>query len=520
MNPSMNSLMKQWVRKPTLLLAGILLLAIAQRLVVLLVKLPTINSDEAIIGLMARHILAGERPLFYYGQSYYGPLDAYLNAFVFSIWGSSDLALRALPFLCSLLFIVGMYALGRRIYSEQVGLVSALVAAICPAFLAVRGIKGDAAYSLVLLLSALSLFLFQDWLAHPSRLKLAGLVVVTLLGIWIFPLMLYGVFAMGVTWLLTIIRRASAPQHESGGGRRKILLFGGTALALAAAYLAFKMPGGPGMPPGLSGASGVFTYALPIFWGLIPPAEDYAVFMHAIAVMPAWKMPVIVTLSLVVFAAGIIYGSRQFPGQQPLLFIFVTGSGLLYLLFFIMVGISPQTLSFPRYLFPLYSSIPFWVNGLLQLGRKNRLAQVGLVALVLAVNVASVVSIPAEPAPPQGLLDWFAQNPGVDGVYTGYWTGYWLAFESQERIIPVIISEENKVGGNRYLPYVEQARAWRDPVYIYKAGAVGEAGLRDFLSRNAIAYQQTQIGAYRIYHPLSQAVACREKGLELIALRP
>jgi hypothetical protein len=35
-----------------------------------------LNSDEAVVGLMARHILDGKRPVFYYGQAYMGSLDA------------------------------------------------------------------------------------------------------------------------------------------------------------------------------------------------------------------------------------------------------------------------------------------------------------------------------------------------------------------------------------------------------------------------------------------------------------
>ena len=192
-------LIKNILRRPAAALIGIVLAALAQRLYVLAVKLPTINSDEAIIGLMARHIQAGARPFFYYGQSYYGPLDAYLDALVFSLWGSSDLTLRLLPLLCSLLFVPAVYWLGSRLYSVRVGLVSALFAAVCPAFLAVRGLKGDAAYSLVLLIGTLNLLLFQDWLARPSRWKLVGLAALSLLGTWVFPLMLYYVFAMLAT---------------------------------------------------------------------------------------------------------------------------------------------------------------------------------------------------------------------------------------------------------------------------------------------------------------------------------
>src|SRR5512137_667209 len=52
------------------------------------------NSDEAIVALMARHILQGERPAFFYGQAYMGSLDAYLIAGAFAFMGESVLAVR------------------------------------------------------------------------------------------------------------------------------------------------------------------------------------------------------------------------------------------------------------------------------------------------------------------------------------------------------------------------------------------------------------------------------------------
>src|SRR5216683_3038295 len=38
------------------------------------------NSDQAMVGLMARHVLAGEHTAFYWGQSYNGTLETYLTA--------------------------------------------------------------------------------------------------------------------------------------------------------------------------------------------------------------------------------------------------------------------------------------------------------------------------------------------------------------------------------------------------------------------------------------------------------
>ena len=47
-----------------------------------------LNSDEVLPGLMARHILLeGERPVFFYGQHYFGALEAYAIAALFAVFG-------------------------------------------------------------------------------------------------------------------------------------------------------------------------------------------------------------------------------------------------------------------------------------------------------------------------------------------------------------------------------------------------------------------------------------------------
>src|ERR1700692_3795897 len=56
---------------------------------------PLTNSDEAIIGLQALHILTrGELPIFASGQSYMGTIEAYLGACFFQLFGPSTFALR------------------------------------------------------------------------------------------------------------------------------------------------------------------------------------------------------------------------------------------------------------------------------------------------------------------------------------------------------------------------------------------------------------------------------------------
>src|SRR5664279_1843929 len=64
------------------------------------------NADEAIVALMARHILGGERPVFFYGQSYMGSLDAFLVAAGFLIFGQQVWVIRLIQGLLYLATII------------------------------------------------------------------------------------------------------------------------------------------------------------------------------------------------------------------------------------------------------------------------------------------------------------------------------------------------------------------------------------------------------------------------------
>lgn len=58
-----------------------------------------IDSDEAITGLMAKHILEGRSiPVFFYGQHYIGPFEALVTSFFFKIFGISAETLKLAAF--------------------------------------------------------------------------------------------------------------------------------------------------------------------------------------------------------------------------------------------------------------------------------------------------------------------------------------------------------------------------------------------------------------------------------------
>ncbi len=83
------------------------------------------ESDQAIIGLMARHIwLNGEHPLFFYGQFYMGPVESYAAVPFFSLFGSSIFSLRLAMVPLVLLFLAIIYVLGRVAYGPVAGVLA------------------------------------------------------------------------------------------------------------------------------------------------------------------------------------------------------------------------------------------------------------------------------------------------------------------------------------------------------------------------------------------------------------
>jgi len=91
------------------------------------------DSDQAIVGLMGKHILDGALPWLYYGDSYGGILEPLLASWSFLFFGTSRWSLHLIPLIFSIFFIVSIYQLGRELFDRKVGLLSMLLAAI-PSF--------------------------------------------------------------------------------------------------------------------------------------------------------------------------------------------------------------------------------------------------------------------------------------------------------------------------------------------------------------------------------------------------
>jgi len=105
------------------------------RFIILFVSQTHVTSDEAIIGLMAKHVLEGRYfPFYFYGISYNASCawEAYLAVVPFAIAGVGVVALKIPTVLLSLVCLTLFYLMTKRLYSIRVATLASLIFALWP----------------------------------------------------------------------------------------------------------------------------------------------------------------------------------------------------------------------------------------------------------------------------------------------------------------------------------------------------------------------------------------------------
>jgi hypothetical protein len=116
------------------------------------------SADEAIPGLMARHIAAGrDLPVFYYGQHYFGAVEAYLVAGLFALVGFHAWLVLVPAVAASLALIPLSWSLAEHLAPRPAGLLAALPVAFAPPALARLFGNSGGGYSLAFALQAAAL---------------------------------------------------------------------------------------------------------------------------------------------------------------------------------------------------------------------------------------------------------------------------------------------------------------------------------------------------------------------------
>jgi 4-amino-4-deoxy-L-arabinose transferase-like glycosyltransferase len=142
------------------------------------------DSDEAVVGLMARHVLQGEFSTFFWGQAYGGSQEALLTAPIFFVFGSGWLALRIVPMLLSAITAFLIWRVGRRLVGEPAAAVAGALFWIWPPFVIYELTHQWGFYASGVLYCALLLLLALRMVDRPSRLRTGLFGFVLGLALW------------------------------------------------------------------------------------------------------------------------------------------------------------------------------------------------------------------------------------------------------------------------------------------------------------------------------------------------
>jgi len=540
--------------------------AVALRLWLIGRGLPPFDSDEGTMGLMALHINGhGEHPVFLYGQTYAGSLEAYLAAGIFRVAGASDFTLRLGLVGLAALFLGVMYLLVTLLYSRRVALLSLPFLALGSSELLTRQLKADGGYAELLVFGAAAMLL-ASYLSlsavdtpRPARgRRLAaygGWGLIVGLGLWSHPLMLPFAVMSGLLLLLTCRRELRGLAGVCGLLGLLLGLFPVLAYNVSAApgqgtvatVMAIVRAGGSGHTsagpaPFLQRLAGTVAVSIPVAtggsglcglrpqdaWPLSAGASRHTVLCTAIHAtwgagwLVCWFLAVLGALrSIVQRRQGKGHGrsetrdDRYLEIQQVARLALLGTAGLTLTLFML----SPAPAHAPwfnvRYLEGVWIALPailalFATDRLRPPGRRwfaahaRMYGALGLLAAALLTNTIGAYSDAGYPTWLHGQLMAAALDLAdhqVNHVYTDYWTCDWLAFETHERITCAALDSHLRPSLDRYLPYRAAVQRDHRAWYLFRTDTPQAATFARLAGASG-RYRRTDLAAFTLYQPL------------------
>jgi Dolichyl-phosphate-mannose-protein mannosyltransferase len=397
--------------------AGIVL-----RVVVYRSSLGVLDGDEAVWGLMARHVVDGELSAFFWGQGYGGTQEVLATAPLFALFGSSTVVMRLVPVALTAVAALLVWRIGRRTIGEPGASAAAVLFWVWPPYLVWKSERAHGFYGSGLVLVALVLLLVLRLAERRSRLDMALLGLVLGLGWWQTP-QIVPIALPAVVWLTW----------------RRPGVWRDAWLAAAAAFV--------GALPWLVSNVAHDWWSFDISSGQTPyPTRLRGFFSSTFPMALGLRMPFTSEWLLGTALSGLVYGA--------LVVLFLLGwrrarkaaTGLLYavvVVFPFAYALSPSTwlVDEPRYVVVLLPVVVLLVGQALTTVPRAAVAVtvgVALSTLVLwklttspeFVQRADGLFVPRNFAP---LIAELERN-GPRRLFAGYWIAYRTDFESRERI--------------------------------------------------------------------------------------
>jgi 4-amino-4-deoxy-L-arabinose transferase-like glycosyltransferase len=467
------------------------------------------HSDEAIVGLMARHINQGQPiPTFFYGQAYMGSLDALLVAGMFRLAGESVLSIRLVQSLLYAGTLLTTLALALRLTgSRTVALLAGLLIALPPVALTLYTTVSLGGYGETLLLGNLIVLTgYEIAQAQPRswrRWLLLG--ACTGLGWWTNNLIVLYAIPVGLI-LLRKLRRAQLPMLA--GAFAAFLLFGAPwwlyNLNHDWASIRFLLNGYQYTGSAVDRLISLTLIGLPTLAGVrFPWAPEFWI--------GAPLALIILVLNLTVLALSAL-GALRKPGRAR----FLWGILACFVLIFVLSNFGGDSTG--RYLLPFFvvlallyaiqarawgrwgiALVAVWI-GINALGTITALRTTGLTTQIDAITEFSNTYDQAVIA--------FLREHGRYG-YATYWVAYRLDFLSGESVI-LSASLPYKADmlyfdTDRYPAYTEAVNAASRPVFVTANHPALDAGLiKQFAATGVESWKKEAIGPYTVFYDLSK----------------
>jgi len=509
----------------------ILLLALALRLGLLLSDQRYVDGDEAVVGMMAKHILTrGERPLFYYGQPYGGGhiIEAYLTSFFYVLFGFSSITLKLVPLIFSLGIIALTYLLLERFFNERIAILSGLLLAVSSPFMK-SSLKVNG-YIETIFFCLLSLFLFStiyfENKREYSRIVLFGLVCG--LSCYLFDFALFYL----LTYLLFFFVR-----DKRCFFRKSFLIFFPPFLLgispliwvnLKTNFLQVKhLIHGPPLlfegPEELSqtfqflfNVRDFFIHDLPAFHGsgaihLFVEKISFFSWIHYLIFLSSLVFLIVLEKrSLKGLFLGLLPGKRFSPSAETWIICY-------FFIFIILYSFSPYAGGCPRFLLPLCPFIPvviaLFLNWLWERSRIQRAVSILLLVLLLFIGLKSDISLAKSDEVIDGKIRTsgklasqivkFLDDQDIRYIYTTYFLKWRIIFESNERIIA---SHKHHGTLHRYPLYERIVERAEDFAYVFHIEDLSCKYLENYLKENGIQYEKEAIDGVAIYYNFSEKV--------------
>ncbi len=516
--------------------AIVIAVGLAGRVALLSLDVFPFNADEAVVGLMARHILQGDLPTFFYGQAYLGSLDAILVAAGFVALGESVSSIRAVQLLLYLATIGTTVRLGLRMgFRQRIALVAGVLLAVPPVVVTLYTAVSLGGYGEALLLGNLLLLGTLALLDRPRPvLGYAGWGLLAGVAFWTFSITLVYSIPCALALGRDLGRRtdrASASRFLAGtlgfllgalpvglwilgnGWEPAVTELFGSAIAGASPVNLISRIG--------ANAVNLILFGPTVLLGLRPPwsSDLLGLPFTPIAVL-AWVVLVGLGVRRRAWAA--------LPAARGLLL----GIGAAWSVGFLLTpfGADPSG----RYFLPL--AVPLMLLAAVGAGeladrssdRLSLLVVGALVAFQVAANLQAAgspfgMTTQFDPATVYSrssddrLIDLLRREGETIG-YTTYWVSYPLAFVSGEELIfvphlPYHPDFRYTARDDRYPAYPAQVAGSPRVAYLTADQAWLDVYLRDALDGLEVAYRESTVGPYRLFHTLSRPVRPAELGL-------